>query len=475
MNILLLRRFAMMGNVKKDYIQFEDPEVERICIEKFSSDGIGVTYRDAAAVTTLPVAAFRGNTDIVTFDELKYFTRLTTITAGTSSSALGAFGGCTSLESITIPSSVTSIGAYAFYNCTGLTGSLNIPSSVTSIGDFAFQNCIGITGSIIVPSLVGTIGKSAFNGCSGVTKIFINSTSASPGLDFINNCPNLELLVHKGGCDMNALNGTHTSNSECYIGGNVTKGTNTNYATGFKKIIVGGNCTRTATQSNPFSTSTMIEVFRIGGNYVNGSRIVYIGTGSVLPKLTFVEIMGSATITIIGNTNSNTAHRCMGSNATIHFGSSSVIAATVIGNSYALGRIGKVCVGSGTSRSSDETLLASYQADSSWSNYTSKLATWYDYNGEYKWYYVTDNLTNCTNTNPDEWPHITRGEEYRTTIKANEGYTLQSVQVQMYQCEDNGVTPDTPIDITSQVYDAITGEIYINSVMGNIIITASAS
>ena len=79
------------------------------------------------------------------------------------------------------------------------------------------------------------------------------------------------------------------------------------------------------------------------------------------------------------------------------------------------------------------------------------------------------------NTKPNEWPHITRGEEYRTTIQANEGYTLQSVQVQMYQCEDDGVTPDTPTDITSQVYDASTGEIYIQEVVGNVIITASAN
>ncbi len=36
--------------------------------------------------------------------------------------------------------SVTSIGNYAFYNCTGLT-SITIPNSVTSIGDSAFYRC----------------------------------------------------------------------------------------------------------------------------------------------------------------------------------------------------------------------------------------------------------------------------------------------------------------------------------------------
>ncbi|MBQ6479995.1 MAG: leucine-rich repeat protein, partial [Anaerolineaceae bacterium] len=50
------------------------------------------------------------------------------------------FSGCTSLESITIPSTVTSIGNYAFSGCTGLT-SITIPSGVTSIGNYAFSGC----------------------------------------------------------------------------------------------------------------------------------------------------------------------------------------------------------------------------------------------------------------------------------------------------------------------------------------------
>ena len=40
-----------------------------------------------------------------------------------------------------IPNSVTSIGDYAFYGCSGLT-SIEIPNSVTSIGEGAFENCI---------------------------------------------------------------------------------------------------------------------------------------------------------------------------------------------------------------------------------------------------------------------------------------------------------------------------------------------
>lgn len=49
----------------------------------------------------------------------------------------GVFSGCSGFTSITIPSSVTSIGKHAFANCSGLT-SVTIPNSVTSIGEGAF-------------------------------------------------------------------------------------------------------------------------------------------------------------------------------------------------------------------------------------------------------------------------------------------------------------------------------------------------
>ncbi len=51
-----------------------------------------------------------------------------------------AFCGCSGLESITIPESVTSIGEYAFCGCSAL-ASITIPESVTSIGEYAFCGC----------------------------------------------------------------------------------------------------------------------------------------------------------------------------------------------------------------------------------------------------------------------------------------------------------------------------------------------
>ena len=75
-----------------------------------------------------------------------------------------AFRDCTGLTSVTIPSSVTSIGGWAFSGCTGLT-SVTIPDSVTSIGKKAFEGCTGLT-SVMIPSGVTSIGERVFEGCS---------------------------------------------------------------------------------------------------------------------------------------------------------------------------------------------------------------------------------------------------------------------------------------------------------------------
>ena len=50
------------------------------------------------------------------------------------------------LTSITIPSTVTTIGDYAFSSCSRLK-SISIPSSVTSIGSYAFSHCDYLTSS----------------------------------------------------------------------------------------------------------------------------------------------------------------------------------------------------------------------------------------------------------------------------------------------------------------------------------------
>ena len=72
--------------------------------------------------------------------------------------------------------------AFAFYNCSGLTGSVSFPH-LTSIGNDglsnAFNNCSGLTGSVSFPSFtsIGTNGLSGtFKGCTGITEVHFKSS-----------------------------------------------------------------------------------------------------------------------------------------------------------------------------------------------------------------------------------------------------------------------------------------------------------
>ena len=110
-----------------------------------------------------------------------YCSGLTSVAIPNSVTSIGhcAFYYCSGLTSVTIGNSVTAIGAYAFRDCTGLT-SITIPNSVTSIGSYAFDYCTGLT-SVIIPNSVTSIGSNAFYRCRGLTSVTIGSGVTSIG------------------------------------------------------------------------------------------------------------------------------------------------------------------------------------------------------------------------------------------------------------------------------------------------------
>lgn len=128
--------------------------------------------------TTFKASSYKFYEDYYTFDNIV---------------AAGAFRDQYKLLSVKLPTSVTSVGAYAFYNCTGLqtveaqnkletiAGSafagcnnlkeVKLPADGTlkSIGNDAFSSCYSLT-SISLPASLKTIGNNAFR-YSGLTSV----------------------------------------------------------------------------------------------------------------------------------------------------------------------------------------------------------------------------------------------------------------------------------------------------------------
>ena len=112
---------------------------------------------------------------------------LTNITIPNSVTSIGerAFSECANFTSITIPDSVTSIGEGAFSSCS-LT-SITIPDSVTSISNETFSNCYKLT-DIIIPNSVTSIGNRAFYACDNLTNITIPNSVTSIGFGAFRYC-----------------------------------------------------------------------------------------------------------------------------------------------------------------------------------------------------------------------------------------------------------------------------------------------
>ena len=206
-------------------ITFKDAITELICVTLWDTNGDNCLSMSEAATVSDITDQFKGS-EITSFDELKYFTNISSIPNET-------FKNCTKLTSISFPSSLTTIGSSALSGCSKLTkisvpsidmwinlvaalkpfttyselyvgdnlvteivipdGTENLasdlfsylykiekvvlPEGLKSIGAKAFYICQSLS-DINIPESLKTIGKDAFRGCISLSEISVGNVTS---------------------------------------------------------------------------------------------------------------------------------------------------------------------------------------------------------------------------------------------------------------------------------------------------------
>ncbi len=156
---------------------------DKTVVVAYPSGRIGRDYVMPESVTAVGNSAF-------------FYADLTSITLSSSLSEIGdyAFSGCKVLTGrLTLPAGVKTIGESAFGSCRQLTG-IDLPSGLLSIGRDAFLFCEGIE-EIVVPRSVRTIGGNAFYGCKSLKSITLSAGMKKLERSTVYNCAALEKLV----------------------------------------------------------------------------------------------------------------------------------------------------------------------------------------------------------------------------------------------------------------------------------------
>lgn len=166
-------------------IIFADQNVKALCVANWDTDyDDELSFAEAAEVTTLG-EVFKNKTNITSFNELKFFTGLTSIVDY-------AFNRCGILTSVVIPVGVTSIGKNAFSYCPNLR-TVVLPEGLTTIDNYAFMNDALLTG-IDFPESLTTIGLQSFDHCTSLTYLFIPASLNSIGYTAFLGCTGLEYI-----------------------------------------------------------------------------------------------------------------------------------------------------------------------------------------------------------------------------------------------------------------------------------------
>ena len=229
------------------YIRFADKAVERICIANWSSDGKGLTYDDAARVTSQQFRGkFAGNTQIVSFKEFQYFTGVDTFYEN------DGFYGCSSLVSIKLPDTFRKPD-WGSLSCPSLAGTFVLPAGVYGLSRSVMDGTTALTNLVCLAPSADIFFLSSGNG-TGIlyTK---NLTSA---FRYIN--ANYKHIIIDGNVSFTAIDWL-------FQGGSV------------ESIRVKGDCTISDSGGSLYMNGRLAFV-ELDGRFVSGGLLINTGYAS---------------------------------------------------------------------------------------------------------------------------------------------------------------------------------------------------
>lgn len=156
-------QWAFLDCQQLENIKFNGNNLKEIGIEAFRGCWMLNNVKLPQSLTTMGRGAFR------------YCVSLTNIDLGGSLTSIEGYSfEQTSLEKLTIPNSVKSIGTYAFLECTELSD-VQFGNGVSSIGQGAFEDCKSLT-ELEIPEPLQSIGVTAFANCDNLQLVSIPRT-----------------------------------------------------------------------------------------------------------------------------------------------------------------------------------------------------------------------------------------------------------------------------------------------------------
>ena len=120
---------------------------------------------------------------------------LATVTIPDTVTTVGnnAFNNCSALKEVSLPEGLTSIENKAFQDCSSL-ATVTLPESLTSIGNYAFYSCTSL-GKIRIPSAVTTLNQYTFYECASLETVTISGDLSNIGRYVFYGCNNLKSIT----------------------------------------------------------------------------------------------------------------------------------------------------------------------------------------------------------------------------------------------------------------------------------------